>query len=513
MRIGWWARRLMAVAAPVAVCMSAGVLAGCGDFWQAPGGSSTSFTLTNSGAITVSPGATTGNTATITVTPSNSFTGTVTLTCAVTTSPSGAANPTTCSLSPTSVTISSTTAQTSTLTADTASGTTTGAYQITVTGVSGSVAETTTVCVAVGSSSGSCSSAAGTSGDFYILNAGTAPQIAGESVVSGKLTAISGSPWTVQGTPYSMAIAPNGNFLCVSTISGVFAYPISSGKLGTAVQVTPDQAYAIQVDWSDSWLVEAIPATGGVTLAAVPISSTTGASTGSEVTASFAVTNAALQPNRMVISRDNANVFLALGTGGTIVVPFNKSAPLPTGIQAKTIPVANTGGSALSVAVDPGSTPRLFYIGETLANSAGNSGGLRAFTYASLGTSPLSLVQATGSPIATGGLAPNFILPVSTPSFVYVANGAGAGTAGNVAGFEVTATGSTYSLSAGSSVAAGVQPIGLAEDSTSAFVLAVGSLGSPYFDAYAFDATTTGQLDSQITSTTAASFTAVVAAP
>src|ERR1035441_46669 len=65
--------------AGVPVCMAAGFLAGCGDFWQAPGGSSTSFTLTNSGAITVSPGATTGNTATITVTPSNSFTGTVTL--------------------------------------------------------------------------------------------------------------------------------------------------------------------------------------------------------------------------------------------------------------------------------------------------------------------------------------------------------------------------------------------------------------------------------------------------
>jgi hypothetical protein len=277
------------------------------------------------------------------------------------------------------------------------------------------------------------------------------------------------------------------------------------------VQVTPDQAYAIQVDWSNSWLVEAIPATGGVTIAAVPISSTTGASTGGAVTASFAVTNAAVQPNRMVISRDNANIFLALGTGGTIVVPFNPSAPLPAAIQAKTIPVANTGGSALAVAVDPGSTPRLFYIGETLANSAGNSGGLRAFYYSSLGSA--TLTQATGSPIASGGLAPNFILPVSTPSFVYVANGAGASTAGSVAGFAVAASGSTYSLSAGSTVAAGVQPLGLAEDGSSNFVLAVGSLGSPYFDAYTFDAATTGQLDSQITSTTAAGSIAVVAAP
>jgi hypothetical protein len=68
-------------------------------------------------------------------------------------------------------------------------------------------------------------------------------------------------------------------------------------------------------------------------------------------------------------------------------------------------------------------------------------------------------------------------------------------------------------LSAGSTVSAGVQPLGLAEESSSNFLLTVGSLGSPYFDAYTFDATTTGQLDSKITSTTAAGSIAIVAAP
>jgi hypothetical protein len=352
-----------------------------------------------------------------------------------------------------------------------------------------------------------------TSGNFYILNAGTTPQIVGESIVSGTLTALSGSPWTVSGTPYSMAIAHNGGFLCVSTTSGVFAYPIASGKLGTAVQVTQDQASAIQVDWTSSWLVEEIPGTGGVTFAAVPVNPTTGAFvSGSKVpTASFTVANSAVQPNRMVISRDNGNIFAALGAGGTIVVPFNQAAPLPAGITAHTIAVAHSSGSALSVAVDPSSTPSLFYIGETLADSTGSSGGLRAFYYSSLGSS--TLTQAAGSPIASGGLAPNFILPVATPDYVYVANGAGTSSAGNVTGFAITASGSNYSISTGSAVAAGVQPLDLAEDSTSAFVLAVGSLGSPYFDAYTFDTTTTGKLDSQITSTSAATFIAIVAVP
>ncbi|MGA3264522.1 MAG: hypothetical protein ABSC47_10820 [Terracidiphilus sp.] len=355
-----------------------------------------------------------------------------------------------------------------------------------------------------------------TSGDFYILNSPTSgsPTIVGESIVTGTLTAIPGSPWAVESSPYAIAMAPNGKFLIVSTTTGTYAYPISSGVLETATLVSTDQAYAIQVDKTNSWLVEAIPGTGGVQMSAISINPATGAFiTGSPVrTAAFAVANAAVQQNKMVISPDNSYVFLALGAGGTIAVPFNSSAPFPSGITAYTIAVLNTGGSALSVAVDPRSTPRLFYIGETLAGNSGNSGGLRAFTYASLGTS--TLVNATGSPIASGGLAPNFILPVSTPDFVYVANGAGTGTAGNIAGFSITAaSGPTYTIAAGSTVAAGVQPLGLAEDSTDTFVLTVGSLGSPYFDSYTFDTTTTGQLDSQITSTTAAGSIAIVAAP
>src|ERR1035441_1530062 len=150
MNIGKWAR-LMLAAAPL--------LAGCKGFWDAPG--SNSFTLSNSGNLSLSPGAISGETATITVTPANSFTGAVALTCAVTTAPSGATSPTTCSLSPTSVTISSTTAQTSTLTADTTISTTAGSYGITVTGTSGSASQTTSLCAEVTSSSGTCTATGG----------------------------------------------------------------------------------------------------------------------------------------------------------------------------------------------------------------------------------------------------------------------------------------------------------------------------------------------------------------
>lgn len=355
------------------------------------------------------------------------------------------------------------------------------------------------------------------SGNFYILNAGAAPEVVGESIVNGTLTALSGSPWTVEGTPYSMAIAPStGNFLVVSCTSGVFAYPITNGALGTSTVISTDQAFAVQVDATGSWLIEAIPGTGGVTLGAIPIDNTTGAVNGTEQTVSFNVTNAVVQPNQMAISGDNANIFVALGAGGTIVVPFNAKVTAgsnPLSIHATTVAVAKAGGSALSVAVDPGTTPRLFYIGETLAGTSGTTGGMRAFNYSSLGS---TLTQATGSPIPSGGLAPNFILPISSGNYVYVANGQGTSVAGNVTGFTITAsttTPITYSLAADATTAAGAQPLGLAEDSTDTFVLAVGSLGSPYFDSYTFDTTTLGQLDSQLISTTSAGSIAIVAAP
>jgi hypothetical protein len=68
----------------LACLLLAPLLSGCAGFWSAP--SNTSFTLANSGNLTISPGST--GTSTITVTPGSSFTGTVALTCALTTSPS-----------------------------------------------------------------------------------------------------------------------------------------------------------------------------------------------------------------------------------------------------------------------------------------------------------------------------------------------------------------------------------------------------------------------------------------
>jgi hypothetical protein len=356
-----------------------------------------------------------------------------------------------------------------------------------------------------------CSTA--TSGSFYILNSGTTPQIVGESIVSGTLTQLSGSPYPVVGVPYAMAISPTGGFLYVSSTAGIDLYPIgSNGALGTATNISTDQAFAMEVDPSGTWLVDAQQGTGGVQLDAIPITSTGTYESGAPVpTVSFSIAGTAVQPGQLAISSDGANVFVALGTGGTLVVPFDSTTPFPTGTQGTTIQVAHTGGSAVSVAVDP--TTRLFYVGEVLGDSAGTAGGLRVFNYSSLGS---TLTQVANSPFASGGLAPNFILPIATGDYIYVANGEGTST-GNITGFAITASGTstapTFTVATGSTASAGTLPVGLAEDNTGTYLLGVNASGSPFFDSYTFDATTAGLLDPQITANTGTTPFAIVAVP
>jgi len=337
------------------------------------------------------------------------------------------------------------------------------------------------------------------SGYFYVINQGTS-QIVAYDISSGKLETI--GTYTLSAAPTALAVAPGNGYLYVSSVAGIYLYTIGSTGALTAGHsgqvISSDPASAIQVDPSGNWLVDAVEGTSGVQVDATPIVSSTGLYTGGTVgTRQYTVITASV--HQMAISGDDDNVFVALGAGGTLVVPFTEANSNPLASAGTVIPVANTGGSALSVAVDPSKTPRLLYVGETLANSSASSGGLRVFNYSSLSG---SLTQASGSPIASGGLAPNAILPLFSGDYVYVGNGAGSTSDGNITGFSITAAGNAYTVALGSTVAAGILPYGLAEDSKSNFVLAVSEGGSYDLEAYIFDTTTAGQLDLSITSTT-----------
>jgi hypothetical protein len=224
--------------------------------------------------------------------------------------------------------------------------------------------------------------------------------------------------------------------------------------------------------------------------------------------AGAAVQQLAISPK----SSANSLVAVALGAGGTQLFPFTAAlaAPIGTPYTPTIAPTTAASGAALSVAIDPLSN-RLLYIGEAAAypTSTTNSGGLRTFVIGATSVTEL----ATGSPTPSGGTGPHSILPKSTGDFVYVANWAGSST-GNITGFQVTTTATTYSLSLlSSTVATGSQPMSLAEDNLKNFVLAVSFTGNPYFDAYVFDTTTAGKLDSVVTSSTVISTIAVAAQP
>jgi len=325
---------------------------------------------------------------------------------------------------------------------------------------------------------------------FYVLNQ-NAKQIVGYSITSGTFTKLAGSPYTLSAAPYSIAIAPNGNFLYVGTAAGIFLYTIqSSGQLTLANNnnsISQDIATTMQVDPSGHWLLEAGP--NLKELLALNINTSTGVpvSTIEQFTLLPAAT-----VQQLTVSPDNAHVFVALGSSGTQDVTFASGQANPFG-STFNIPAINSAGSAQAVAVDP--TNRLLYIGETAVISGSNTGGLRVLDYN-------TLTELSGSPFATGGLAPVEILPLpygpNKGNWVYVANRTvSGGSTGSIQGFVVASSAGTYSLTAMSNTATtGITPVGMVQESKGNYLLVVNSGGSPDLQAFTFDSATAGKLNS-----------------
>jgi len=342
------------------------------------------------------------------------------------------------------------------------------------------------------------------SGVFYVLNQKTA-EVAGFSFATGStsLTAVTNSPYSLGAVvPFTIAISPNGGFLYVSSAAGIYAYSVSGSTgeltlLNNKQAISADPAFTMAVDPSGSWLLEAV--SGVNTINAIPLDSTTGLllTGGSEQTVSLPSSATAVQ--QITTTRSgaaNPYVFVAMGTSGTAVIPFTSTTSGDPFGTVKTFSPKNTTGGDTTVAVDL-SRP-LLYVGETVAVTGSNPGGLRVFT---IGANATPLTEVSGSPYASGGIGPSAILP--TTNYVYVANKAVSGSNnGNINGFAITLTGTVYSLTSVSTIAAGVSTVGLAEDSTGTYVLAVNSSGSPDLSAFTFDATTAGKLDAYATPAT-----------
>jgi 6-phosphogluconolactonase (cycloisomerase 2 family) len=340
-----------------------------------------------------------------------------------------------------------------------------------------------------------------TSGDIYVLNIAT-NKVVGFYVNAGTLTAL-GSPYSLASAPIAITVAPNNAFLYVSTLNGIFVYTIDTSTglltLGNNGQpITADAATAMQVDPTNTWLLEG--GAGTQAIYAIKINSTTGvlAVAGEQQVPANLPSNTV---NQIAISPDGTFALVANGSAGTATIPFNAANNNPFGTVGRINPVNTSAGAALSVAFDPvitGTTaPRVFYIGETVATSGTNTGGLRVFNFS-------TVKEASGSPLAIGGLAPYSILPLANGEFVYtVSRQTASGSTGVIAGFSIAETNGAATLTAlGSSFTTGTNPQALVEDSSHQFVFAVDFAGNPDLLGYTFDSTTAGNLDKVISSQT-----------
>ncbi|MGA3333837.1 MAG: beta-propeller fold lactonase family protein [Terracidiphilus sp.] len=338
------------------------------------------------------------------------------------------------------------------------------------------------------------------SGVFYVLNQ-TTDQIVTFAISSGTLP--SGTALTLPAPgPLAIAVAPNGHFLYVSTTGGIFLYTIASNgalTLGNNSQaISQDPAWTMQVDATNSWLVDAVSGTGQLSAIAINPSNGTLA-VANETEQQFpgglpatTLTQLAISPTDSSTCND-CYVFVAMGTGGTEFIGFDPANANPFGNSGH-INLVNPSGGDSAVAVDP--TNRLLYVGETdVLPSATQTGGLRVFTIGTGGVTEFT--TGNGYPYATSGAGPSAILPTSDGNYLFAANKSISGSSSaNIAEFSVSST----SLTSIGAVAAGPQgKIGLAEDSMSHFVLAVDFAGNPDLDAYTMKS---GALTSAITSTT-----------
>ncbi len=247
------------------------------------------FALTNSGNVTVNPGATTGNTSTISVSPSGGFTGTVDLSCAVTTTPPSPTSPATCGIAA-SVNITGTSAATATLTVGSTATTTPGAYAITVTGkdaATGKISSTTVVDVTVNAPG------------FALTNNGPI------SLVAGATT----------GNTSTITVTPSNGFTGAVNLTCLLTNP-PGGIVAPTCTVTPSVTISGTTAATGTLTIDTTSSTtpGSYTMTVTGTDVATG-----KITSSTAVGLTVNPPPSFALSNSGAISFQAGATTGNIV--------------------------------------------------------------------------------------------------------------------------------------------------------------------------------------------------
>jgi 6-phosphogluconolactonase (cycloisomerase 2 family) len=166
----------------------------------------------------------------------------------------------------------------------------------------------------------------------YVAN-GTTETVSGFVVGTGTLTAVSASSVSPGFSPTALAVNPADSILFVAGGSQIAAFSIASGgvlgSLSSGVTSGLTDVVAMDVSPDGQWLlaVDGTLASNVVTVYEFQINSSTGALT-EEGGASISITGATPTPNPSAIkvAPNGAYVFVALGTGGDMIIPFTTSS-------------------------------------------------------------------------------------------------------------------------------------------------------------------------------------------
>jgi 6-phosphogluconolactonase len=332
------------------------------------------------------------------------------------------------------------------------------------------------------------------SGDYvYVANA-TNDTVAGFTVSGGTLTALTGSPFALGYAPTAIAVNPSNSILFIASNSGIYTYSIAANGalnlLSSGVTSAVPNVTSMDVSPDGQWLF----ALDGLTIANVmtvyefAINSSTGAlaaetAGGATFSVNYTITAPAspiTAPEPFVIKAANVtsgvDVFVALGTGGDLVIPFNTTSGVQLASQGQQFQLPGglssfTSDNALAV------SNSVLYVGR--ANST-TAGAIAAYSVGSNnGTPTLSVVGQ-----APTGIQPSAVVVNKAGTDVYVANRTDA-TTGTISGFK-TASGALTALGTYSS-GLGSFPVGLAVDNTGNYLLDVANGGTPELTEYSFD--------------------------
>ena len=359
-----------------------------------------------------------------------------------------------------------------------------------------------------GSQNGSGSGPSSTGDYVYVANAET-ESLAGFSVSSGTLTAVSGTPFNLGFVPTAVVVNPANTIVFVAGVGGIYgiinSYSIGSGgtlsllasnTLGSAeevsLDVSPDGEWLVGLDASGPAQNDAIVDVYEINSSSGQLTALTSSEiyplslSGGQVSTPLAIRFGPSIGNQRVVP------VCRMGTGGDLEFTFtsNTTSSTPTYSFGSGVAHLQTGSATVSdnaLAVSPNGS-YLF-----IARS-GTSSGVAVYTIGSGG----ALTSVTGSPFAAG-TDPFSVVVNAAGTDVYVANQAD----GTISGFSIGSNGVLTAVG-GSPFSShlGTLPRALAVDNSKNYLLAAANGGGPDLAMYSFDQGTPGALDYSTSTTT-----------